>query len=262
MDQDVQTSTSPPPIRTLADDIVTARVGRLGEDHVTFHVHKGLICEASDNFRATFTNGMKETLRNEVVLTDEEDIVGFPIFMRWLYTGKLGEEHEDGAAVNVDQLCWAYIFCDKRQVSRLQNLVVNTLVNKFNSGIENLPPATISLIYENTSPTAFLRNIIVSSFRPDVDYLRASEDLPKELLRDLCVSLVPKDIASPSYPTSSSKRKKKGKMSLPISKPTQDTQSTQYGGGFFGAPVFGSSVRTPPKEHAQSVVRIPWFEET
>ncbi len=70
--------------RFLNNSLVTVYVGE--EEH-PFHIHKELVCRASDFFKAACCGDFKEA--DGLVRLPEQDPKVFKYFIHWLYTGNL-----------------------------------------------------------------------------------------------------------------------------------------------------------------------------
>ncbi|KAI9686628.1 MAG: hypothetical protein M1822_003639 [Bathelium mastoideum] len=182
-----------PPILNIPDTVVTVNIKTLDESILIYKVHKGLICDSSENFKALFTNGMDETERQEVTLDEDEDIHGFPMFMRWLYTGSLSATPKELDEVGVEQLCQAYIFADKRLVPNIQPALIDTIVKKLAKSAADPPKSLINMVYSQLPAGSPLKNVF-ASFTAHVtrnpNFIAGYDGLPTEFLSDVAVNLM------------------------------------------------------------------------
>ena len=132
---------------------------KVGKDAKDFGLHKGLLCNSSQYFRAAFEGSFKEA-EEQVLLLPEDDVEVFQLFQFWLYYRKLldtGETIEDLSPVLLVDL---YIFAETRCIPQLQDLTTDALIHQID--VTNMiPTETIPQIYENTTETSPLRRLIV-----------------------------------------------------------------------------------------------------
>ncbi|KAI9689266.1 MAG: hypothetical protein M1820_010177 [Bogoriella megaspora] len=180
------------PVLNILDSIVTVNV-KTTSNILTYKVHKGLICDASESFNAQFNNGMIETERQEVTLDEDEDVHGFPIFMTWLYTSGLASTPKALDEVEVEHLCKAFIFSDKRHVAAMQPLLIDTIVRKLADRAANPDKSLIRLVYGQLPAGSPLKNLF-ASFTAHVtrsqSFISDCKELPTEFLSDVAVGLM------------------------------------------------------------------------
>ena len=140
---------------------------------IAYHVHKKLIENASAYFESAFNSGFMEAATQEITLVDEEDVYGFPIFMKWLYSGNfeplaVEDDGKDDDSSVVDEplmvLCKVFVFAEKRLIAALQRLTINVLIQQLGNSWEMPSFSTIQYGYENTLPNSMLRQVFSKFF--------------------------------------------------------------------------------------------------
>ncbi|KAI4727085.1 hypothetical protein E4T49_05135 [Aureobasidium sp. EXF-10728] len=138
------------------------------KEHYT--LHKELLCFYSDFFRAAFNGSFKEATERKIELPETEAEV-FEAFQAWLYTQKLPKNEIKPAKMYPEWplLTKLWIFGDKYQFPLLQNNVADAMLDKVDKDAES-PVYVLNLAYENTTPNAPLRKIVVDimAYRGDM----------------------------------------------------------------------------------------------
>lgn len=95
---------------------------KIGSDQnqETFVVHKQLLVDKSEYFRAAIDNDFAENSANEFCLP-EDDPNAFCIFIDWLYEGFLHQRHKSEELVDV------WILADKLMCPNLQDEALDLL---------------------------------------------------------------------------------------------------------------------------------------
>lgn len=132
---------------------------KVGKDAKDFGLHKGLLCNSSQYFRAAFEGSFKEA-EEQVLLLPEDDVEVFQLFQFWLYYRKLLDTGESVADLSRSLLIGLYLFAETRCISQLQDLTIDALIRKIDVG-KKIPTGAIPRIYENTTETSPLRRFIV-----------------------------------------------------------------------------------------------------
>lgn len=167
-------------------------------------MHENLICSSSDFFKKAVQGGWKESEERLVQLkSDSPDV--FSVYLHWLYYHTLPVQiDEPGLAGNAEymQLANAFILGDMLQDGSFQDAVMDAMMDKTVSeaadGRKWYPVGpVIRLIYENTLGSSKARLFLVDmyTFYGHGFWLldwAVQEDLPKEFLLDLAVSLLDK----------------------------------------------------------------------
>lgn len=95
---------------------------RVGKDNhrETHKLHKNLLQEKSEYFRAACGGSFIESATNEINLP-EDDPIGFRCFADWVYTGRLTNDYA------YDDLVRGWIVADKLMCQDLQNQIIDNL---------------------------------------------------------------------------------------------------------------------------------------
>lgn len=104
----------------LASDMVDFFVGTKRK---RYHLHKELLCDRSDYFKAAFHGRFSESTSNELYLPDD-DIAAFGLFVNWLYGSPLKEF--DTAEQLHDYLA-LWVLSDMLLIEYLQKLTVDRI---------------------------------------------------------------------------------------------------------------------------------------
>ena len=147
----------------------------VGAERKKYHLHRDLLCERSEFFKASFMRSFKEAATEEMALP-EDDVVSFELFVGWLYGGSLisiSSDDELPAFVNL------VILAQKLCLEQLQNKTMDRILIIYRTSSRKVAAQTIRSIYENTSASDQLRSLIIrcaswtavsnetSSFAPD-----------------------------------------------------------------------------------------------
>ncbi|KAG7411266.1 hypothetical protein ACKAV7_009815 [Fusarium commune] len=169
---------------------------------VTFSVHEILICSSSNFFKKAFQGGWKES-QDRLVRLERDDPDVFSVYLHWLYYHTLPVRvDEPGVVGNAEymQLAKAYILGDMLQDGSFQDAVMDAMMDKTASeaadGKRWYPVGpVIRLIYENTLESSKARLFLVDMYTfhgqgPWLTEWAVQEDLPKDFLLDVAVSLL------------------------------------------------------------------------
>ena len=151
----------------MYDTIVRITVG---SEKALFHVHKGLICNASAYFKAAFEGEFKEASEQLLDLPEERPQM-FKRFLLWLYSGSIIESPKE----TCDKIHWKdlfglYIFGDARSIPALQNAVIDALIDKCEQ-TDAIPTHYFVYIYDNTVDKSPLRRLVVDWIIYGIDHL-------------------------------------------------------------------------------------------
>lgn len=136
-------------------DIATLKVGSKG---AVFHVHKGILCNASSYFKAALGGQFKEAI-NQAVVLDDEDPEMFQRFNTWLYTGRVIEKDEKITDVDHTALFKLHVFADERGISRLLNPTMDAILQEENNYPSNTKAK--SFVWANTNKSSPLRRALL-----------------------------------------------------------------------------------------------------
>lgn len=180
---------------------------------ITFSVHENLICSSSDFFNKAIQGDWKESGERLIRLREHSPDV-FMIYLHWLYYHTLPVRiDEPGPTGNAEylQLADAFILGDMLQDGGFQDAVMDAMMDKTEStatdGRKWYPVGpVIRSVYENTLPSSKARLFLVDIYtmRGQGSWLTdwaTQEDLPKEFLLDLAVSVLNRRPRPPSDDT-------------------------------------------------------------
>ncbi|KAI9640785.1 hypothetical protein NHQ30_010625 [Ciborinia camelliae] len=147
--------------KALGNELVIANVG---EEKHKFTLHKDLLCNSVEYFRAAFApDGFKES-HDSVIDMPEDDPKVFELFVHWLYRGTIAEvksrESED-----IITLFDLYIFAEKLCINELANKTMDALQNmgKESDQLIGISVDLAAKICGNTSLTSPLRKFCLHS---------------------------------------------------------------------------------------------------
>ena len=147
----------------------------VGPERKKFHLHRDLLCERSEFFKASFMGNFKEAAAEEMALP-EDNVVSFELFVGWLYGGSvISIPSDDEFPAYVDLVILSQKLC----LEQLQNETTDRILMLYRTSSRKLTADAIRSVYENTSAGDPLRNLTVrcaswaavrhetSSFAPD-----------------------------------------------------------------------------------------------
>lgn len=133
---------------------------QVGDNLQDFGVHKDLLCGHSPYFKAAFTSGFEETTTGIMKFPDLEVDV-FDIFYNWLYRQQLFDENTDESEwPDTDDLLKLYVFADMARITILKNQIIDA-VQSISTHTKGLPTSMFPHVWDNTTPTDPMRNLIV-----------------------------------------------------------------------------------------------------
>ena len=129
----------------------------VGAERTKFHLHRDLLCNRSDYFRACFVGDFKEAKQKELSLP-EDNAESFELFVTWLYGTQLKKISSNndlaayfGLAVLANKLCLEY----------LQNQVTDYIVRFYRTNPRSVGYQYIRYVYQNTCPMDLVRDLPV-----------------------------------------------------------------------------------------------------
>ena len=147
----------------------------VGAERKKYHLHRDLLCERSEFFKASFMGSFKEAAAEEMALP-EDNVVSFELFVGWLYGGSLTSvPSDDEFPAYVDLVILAQKLC----LEQLHNETMDRILIIYRTSSRKVTAHTIRSIYENTSDGDQLRSLTIrcaswtavrnetSSFDPD-----------------------------------------------------------------------------------------------
>ena len=178
----------------------------MGPEKYPFYIHKGLLCQHSEYFQATFNGSFEEATTGTVHL-DEDDVDVITLFEEWLYRGSISDlkDHKEPSSLLVQLFC----FANRVGIDQLQNDVLDAIrdvaiVRQIppqydipdgalipEDSFKYLPPASSAVIdfaYEHTMDDSPLRRLLSEIFAYNVKPEVLQEKLmafPKEFMADV-----------------------------------------------------------------------------
>lgn len=176
----------------------------VGEDRgevQTFSVHKEIICNYSDYFRAACTGEFLEAKSGRVRLPEDHAEL-FDLFVQWVYSQNLEQVLAQATRPLWTTLVELYILADKLRALTLKNTIMDRMLCKahgalrYSRGREEFPSnADISLAYDNTPPptspmTKFFAELfsLKRAFISE-EFTIEKDEVPKDYLYDLALAL-------------------------------------------------------------------------
>ena len=123
-------------ISHLTSPLVKVTVGT-GAEQKTYNLHKSLVIEKSEYFRACLQGGFAEADTREVTLWEEKSSV-FDWFAVWLYNGNFGHFGPD-AGCN-DAFIGVYILADRLLCTELKDNCIDILLEFYTHNYVGLTP--------------------------------------------------------------------------------------------------------------------------
>lgn len=109
-------------------------------------------------FRAAFRSPFRESLDDRVHLPDDTIDV-FKLFLRWLYPQKLTDGQSELRNLSWTLLFDLYVFADKCDTHRLQNKIVEMVIEK-PRGSTGINIMEITWVYDHLAPDCALRRLL------------------------------------------------------------------------------------------------------
>ena len=119
----------------------------VGPKRKRYHVHKALLCDRSEYFRAMFQGGYKETEEKEVFLVDE-DTSAIELFITWIYGASLkGPTDANGPFAYLGLL----VVSEKFLIEQLHNQCTDLIRTYYREGTPCVRAQDIRYLYDNLS---------------------------------------------------------------------------------------------------------------
>lgn len=129
----------------------------VGTERKKFHLHRDLLCDRSEYFKACFGGEFTEAKKKELHLP-EDNIDGFELFVEWLYGATLKRiEDEEAVFTHIALLLLANKLC----LEHLRNEIMDLIIRFYRVYPALVEPQSLSYIYEHTSDDDPLREFTV-----------------------------------------------------------------------------------------------------
>lgn len=130
----------------------------VGAEQKKFHLHRDLLCDRSEYFKACFDGNFKEAQQKELYLP-EDDIESFDLFVRWLYGAPLKKiSSDDDLLVYLALIVLANKLC----LEYLQNEAMDHILRFHRKIPGSVRYDCLHYIYQNTSSHDHIRSYSVS----------------------------------------------------------------------------------------------------
>lgn len=119
----------------------------VGPGRKTFNLHRDLLCDRSDYFKASLEGAFLESQTNELHLPDDSPAV-FELFVNWLYGGSLKK------ATGTRQLRDHFgllAFSEKLLIEDLQNATIDAIRSYYRATNSKVSAKDIQCVYEKLS---------------------------------------------------------------------------------------------------------------
>ena len=130
----------------------------VGAERTKFHLHRDLLCNRSDYFRACFVGDFKEAQQKELSLP-EDNAESFELFVTWLYGTHLKKISLNdelpayfGLAVLANKLCLEY----------LQNQAADHILRFCRANPRSVDYQYLRYTYQSTCPVDLVRDLSVA----------------------------------------------------------------------------------------------------
>lgn len=161
----------------------------VGPKRKRFHVHKDLLCDRSEYFRAMFECGYIETQNKEVFLTDET-ASAVELFITWIYgTALRGPVDANESSAYLGLL----VLSEKFLIEQLHNECIDLIRAYFRDGSHPVRVQDVEYIYSSLDDQKlchFLIRLVAKPALNDLNVARAHvlvlPELPKECLDLIC----------------------------------------------------------------------------
>lgn len=140
-------------LRYMSDDMVDIYIG---DERQKFRLHRNLLCERSEFFRASFRGHFKEAGVQELVLP-EDSVGSFELLVEWLYGALTSIPTEDNFLTYLDLVILANKLC----LEHLQNEAMDLVLRFFRLSPPAMSAHTIRSIYCHTTAGDPLRRFMI-----------------------------------------------------------------------------------------------------
>ncbi|KAH7138040.1 hypothetical protein B0J11DRAFT_3323 [Dendryphion nanum] len=184
----------------LASPAVSVAVGQ--DPRRVFQVHGAILCTSSKFFRNVlkpeWTSNREE--RKPIELTDpEDDPETFTIYVHWLYYKMLpASVNSKPSSSQMGRLIDAYLLGEKLMDNAFKNSIIAAIIASFchSPRSERRFPSSldIDILYERTTPSSRLRNLIVDLWvyvaHASPGWMRDVDNVPREFLVDVTKAMI------------------------------------------------------------------------
>lgn len=150
--------------RVLGNELVTITIGK---EKQKFTLHKRLLCESVEYFRAAFSAGGFRESQNSSMDMPEDNPEAFELFIHWLYRGEVRRATK---LTDIDQFLQLYIFAEKLCLNELANNTMDA-IQMISDDLNEFPQCSLEQldgVWRNTSSTSPLRKWLILILVHDV----------------------------------------------------------------------------------------------
>ncbi|THV48588.1 hypothetical protein BGAL_0239g00100 [Botrytis galanthina] len=148
--------------KVLGNELVTITIGK---EKQKFTLHKRLLCESVEYFRAAFS-GFRESQSSSMDMP-EDNPEAFELFIHWLYRGEVRSATK---LTDVDQFLQLYIFAEKLCLNELANKTMDA-IQAISDDLDESPQCSLEQldgVWRNTSSESPLRKWLIRILVYDV----------------------------------------------------------------------------------------------
>lgn len=151
----------------------------VGAEQKRLHLHRDLLCNRSDYFKACFEGDFEEAQQQELFLP-EDDVESFDLFVRWLYGALLENISSDYDLLVYLELV---VLASKLCLEHLQNETMDQILGFYRLAAPKLSADTVRSIYWSTSTGDPLRRLVIqfaawtAVLNEDTDFDGDNQDL-------------------------------------------------------------------------------------
>lgn len=153
-DKVLQTPRLTPIGQYMSDNMVNIYIG---DERKKFRLHRDLLCERSEFFKASFEGHFKEAETQELALP-EDTMESFELLVGWLYGAPLVSiPSEASLPAYLDLVVLAKKLC----LEHLQNETMDHILESYRGSLPSVTAHTIRRLYEKTSAKDPLRRLVL-----------------------------------------------------------------------------------------------------
>ncbi len=130
----------------------------VGTERKKFRLHRDLLCDRSDYFKACFLGKFKEAQQKELSLP-EDNVEGFGLLVRWLYGAPLKKMSSND---DLPVYCALIILANKLLLEHLHNEAMDSMLRFHRTNPVSIDVESLHNIYQNTSDQERVRKYFVS----------------------------------------------------------------------------------------------------
>ena len=130
----------------------------VGTERKKFHLHRDLLCDRSDYFKACFSGNFKEAQQKKLSLP-EDNAESFGLLVKWLYGAPLKKMSSND---DLPEYCALIILANKLLLEHLHNEAMDSMLRFHRMNPASIDVESLHNIYQNTSDQERVRKYLVS----------------------------------------------------------------------------------------------------